>query len=90
MNLQIVFQFQGIDRGIPEDRTIFLEVELVSITEKTGRFYRMDTNSDELVTFQEFKKYMSEKVFLQRYWEMSFSVSLFIGHIFSLAQSNDL
>ena len=48
--------------GVPEDATMIVEVELLSIEEKTGRFWNMDANSDEKITFDEFKEYFQMMV----------------------------
>ena len=48
--------------GVPDDATMIVEVELLSIEEKTGRFWNMDANSDEKVTFDEFKEYFQMMV----------------------------
>ena len=51
-----------MQKGIPEDAMIVVELQPIGIQEKTGRFYSMDTNFDEKVTAQEFSKYWQEKV----------------------------
>ena len=51
-----------MQKGIPEDATIVVEMQLMGIKEKTGRFYNMDADSDEKITYQEFRAYFQAKV----------------------------
>jgi|ERR1712037_26565 len=52
----------GVEKGIPPDATIVTEVELVSIKEKTGRFWNIDSDDDEKITHEEFKTFFQKKI----------------------------
>ena len=46
---------------------MIVKIELIEIDENSGRFYAMDLNFDELVSFNEFEKYFNKKVILLKY-----------------------
>ena len=52
--------FQGEKLGIPRDATIHIEIELINIEEKTGRFWTIDTDNDENLSIEEFTNFLKE------------------------------
>ena len=51
-----------IETSVPEGSTLIAEIELLRIKHQTGKFWNMDSDRNEKITYDEFKEYFHKQV----------------------------